>query len=252
MASTAEASAFARASRELTSLAQDDLSALTGRLFSRPSGLSIGDVLDAYTSVIDEYAPMSASLSADWYERQRAASGTRGRFSAETAGHGYQPEALQRHSERALRAAQTVGAGLATTRLSGDLDRVVMQAGRNTGLFNAQRERVGWARIPSGSDPCAFCLTLASRGAVYSEDTVTRRDDGDTYHHSCNCVGHRIAETSDYPEDFDPDEMYQVYRAAYNAAENELAAGSSPDINHVVSKLRRQSPDMVRDGVHED
>lgn len=48
--------------------------------------------------------------------------------------------------------------------------------------------RVGYARVLSGKESCAFCAMLASRGPVYSEDTVVRRRDGRRYHDNCDCV----------------------------------------------------------------
>lgn len=47
--------------------------------------------------------------------------------------------------------------------------------------------RVGYARVLTGRESCAFCAMLASRGPVYSEDTATRRADGRRYHDGCDC-----------------------------------------------------------------
>ncbi|KXB52737.1 ADP-ribosyltransferase [Corynebacterium sp. DNF00584] len=49
--------------------------------------------------------------------------------------------------------------------------------------------KMGYARVLSGAENCAFCAMLASRGPVYSEDTVTRRRDGHRYHDHCDCQG---------------------------------------------------------------
>jgi hypothetical protein len=51
----------------------------------------------------------------------------------------------------------------------------------------AQGPRVVYRRVPSVG-ACAFCLTLASRGAVYTQDTVLRRADGGGYHENCRCT----------------------------------------------------------------
>lgn len=52
---------------------------------------------------------------------------------------------------------------------------------------------LGFARIPS-ANACAFCLLLASRGAVYSKSTVLtttgrskKRGAGKSFHEGCNC-----------------------------------------------------------------
>lgn len=43
-------------------------------------------------------------------------------------------------------------------------------------------DKVGWARTLAGSENCAFCAMLASRGAVYSEETADFRT-----HDNCDC-----------------------------------------------------------------
>lgn len=52
-------------------------------------------------------------------------------------------------------------------------------------LGQAARGRPGvrWARVPSGSDTCPFCLMLASRGFVYSSPQAA----GGHYHPHCDC-----------------------------------------------------------------
>lgn len=55
------------------------------------------------------------------------------------------------------------------------------------------RLALGYARLPSPG-ACAFCMMLASRGAVYSKSTVLtttsrsrRRGSGKSFHEGCNC-----------------------------------------------------------------
>lgn len=48
--------------------------------------------------------------------------------------------------------------------------------------------RVRWRRIPS-FNPCAFCLTLATRGAVYADaETALYTRTGAKYHLNCRCT----------------------------------------------------------------
>ncbi|AHI21595.1 minor capsid protein [Corynebacterium phage Colleen] len=48
---------------------------------------------------------------------------------------------------------------------------------------------IGWARVLTGEENCPFCAMLASRGPVYSEDTVLAREgDRGRYHDHCDCV----------------------------------------------------------------
>lgn len=52
---------------------------------------------------------------------------------------------------------------------------------------------IGWARVLTGAENCAFCAMLASRGPVYEESTVltgTKRSesrDGFSFHDHCDC-----------------------------------------------------------------
>lgn len=60
--------------------------------------------------------------------------------------------------------------------------RHALAGGRNTIARTTARDRKGgWARVTSG-DPCAFCAMLASRGPVYSENSVRFRA-----HDGCSC-----------------------------------------------------------------
>ncbi|WP_280442937.1 hypothetical protein [Nocardia brasiliensis] len=47
----------------------------------------------------------------------------------------------------------------------------------------------GWARILTGAESCAFCVTAAGRGAVYStrEDAIENAS-GEAYHVDCDCI----------------------------------------------------------------
>lgn len=54
--------------------------------------------------------------------------------------------------------------------------------------------QVDYARVLSGRESCAFCAMLASRGPVYSEDTVVRRRDGRRYHDNCDCIAVSVVE----------------------------------------------------------
>lgn len=72
----------------------------------------------------------------------------------------------------------------AKARLAAATEQQVLDAGRNTVVDNAQRDRKakGWARIPEPG-ACSFCLMLATRGAVYrTEQTADFKS-----HDHCRC-----------------------------------------------------------------
>lgn len=101
-------------------------------------------------------------------------------------------------------------------------DRLVKQNARDTIALNTQRDpaQARWARVPSGSDTCTFCLMLASRGAVYSSES--RAKQAKTYHGKCNCVPRPIWNDDDIDrlkaeEGYDPDEYYDRWQEALEA-----------------------------------
>lgn len=86
-------------------------------------------------------------------------------------------------------------------RATATLTRHVAQAGRDAVINTAlgAGEEIGWARVLSGAENCAFCAMLASRGPVYRSDKsalrVVGRNGrprgsralGEAYHDHCDC-----------------------------------------------------------------
>ena len=74
--------------------------------------------------------------------------------------------------------------------------------------------RIGYARVLTGQESCAFCAMLASRGPVYSEDTATRRADGRRYHDGCDCRAVLVIEGKPW----EGEEEYRRLEAAWREA----------------------------------
>ena len=54
-------------------------------------------------------------------------------------------------------------------------------------VMRADPTRPKWARVPRGSDPCSFCVMLASRGFAYTSEESA--DFGSSFHNGkCRCV----------------------------------------------------------------
>lgn len=102
------------------------------------------------------------------------------------------------------------------------LDYEVKRAAAECVDANARRDRKRprYARVPSGSETCDFCIMLASRGPVYHSE----RSAGalDHFHANCDCrvvpmwdtyyVGPSRRATASSPvEGYDPDELYERY-----------------------------------------
>ncbi|AYD89677.1 hypothetical protein D5R93_05760 [Actinomyces lilanjuaniae] len=84
------------------------------------------------------------------------------------------------------------------------VDRLVRGAQRQTVYESTARAGTAFARVPRPG-ACAFCLMLASRGAVYARDTAVRATSasraraGQSYHDSCHCQAREVLSPADVP-----------------------------------------------------
>ncbi|MGH3760260.1 hypothetical protein [Actinophytocola sp.] len=101
----------------------------------------------------------------------------------------YGPDALEHTLRRTVfpRLSQADTARAAISDAAGALARHVEQAGRDTITTAARLDRValGWARVPTGRETCAFCWMLASRGPVYR--TAASAGEMTAWHDRCDC-----------------------------------------------------------------
>lgn len=232
------------ASAELSSRVTAELAAYFAALdLSRPEATR-NALLEFLPMLVAQYGQVAEVLAMDWYEEQRAGSGATGRFRVAAppapisasrveekvryvAGHLWTPEPA------AMLSALTVAT-----------DKYVKQHGRKAIMWNADREGATWARVPSGPKTCSWCLVLASRDAVYvSEKSAETRADGEAYHGFCDCQAVPLRRGDDYPPGYLPDDFYDMYSVARDAA-------GSGDMRDISAAMRREFPDAVNDGVH--
>lgn len=83
-------------------------------------------------------------------------------------------------------------------KLQGITNRLVAEPARNTVFQNTVTAGTRYARIPEPG-ACNFCLMLASRGAVYSRDTVVGNS-MNKYHDRCRCLGIEVKSDSELPQ----------------------------------------------------
>lgn len=113
------------------------------------------------------------------------------------------------------------------SRISSDLgrrlSRHVIAAGRNAVADAAHNgsakftssgapAHAGYARVLSGRESCAFCAMLASRGAVYQEDTVVTRKDGRRYHDGCDCIPVLVVENVPWEGEEYAEALYEQWQ----------------------------------------
>lgn len=76
---------------------------------------------------------------------------------------------------------------------------------------------VAWARVLTGAEDCAFCVMLASRGAVYkSKATAERTEDNPfvKYHENCDCVAVPVYTSKAWPGKDEAETLYKLWLSA--------------------------------------
>mgnify|MGYP000991927886 CR=1 FL=1 len=126
---------------------------------------------------------------------------------------------------------------LALRKLAGITNRLVQQPARETVYQATRKAGTRYARVPE-PHACTFCLLLASRGAVYSQDTVLRTEAGKKYHDNCKCLGIEVQTPADLPKI--NQELEQIYAASgkYPGSDQEAFA-------EAIERHRNQTPDWV-------
>jgi hypothetical protein len=238
---------YRMASGELSRRVASELAAYFAALdLSKPEATRDA-LLEFVPLLVAQYGQVAEVLAMDWYDELRMESEDAGTYVAAI------PPSVPVVADQVAETVRYLAGKLWTPNpasmlagLSSSTDKFVKQYGRDTIAWNADREGVRFARVPSGDKTCAWCLMLASRDAVYvskasAGDIGTGYGDG--FHGFCDCVVTRIAKAADYPEAYLPDNYYAMYMDAREVA----GSGDAKDIS---AALRRLHPDALTDGVH--
>jgi hypothetical protein len=151
---------------------------------------SFARLVQATTALVIGYRRGSAALAGAYYTAARVSEGesTGARIALAVT---VDPEQLAASMYVTTRVRTRAGEPVpedvrqaALTRVSGAVTRHVLDGGRQTILNTVATDpsALGWARVTDG-DPCFFCLTLASRGAVYK----TEKSASFQAHDHCGC-----------------------------------------------------------------
>lgn len=91
--------------------------------------------------------------------------------------------------------------------------RLTKQAGADTSLQNAIRDRAEWAWVPMG-DTCAFCITLASRGWQTTSRKMLKGAHAEHIHANCDCQFAVRFDKKSGVKGYDPDKYLEMYKSA--------------------------------------
>lgn len=158
-----------------------------------------------FPALIDTYGDVAGVIAADWYEAVMA-----------QPSHlaGLKPVAQVNARMRwALTAGFDGDVDQALATLSVVTDELVKQFGRDTVIRSSGKNGVRYARVPSGSDTCDFCIMLGSRGYVY--ESAAKAGEVAKFHGHCDCQ--IVPWDGVEPEGYDPDALYERYRAKHDA-----------------------------------
>lgn len=202
--------AFRQIQASLSERASRDLGVLWSRLDPADRHALAAALLEHLPDIVQTYGDVSAVAGADFYDSTRDAAGAPGSFQAVVADS--TPRAQIEGSIRWALATPDVLGNL--TKLT---DRLTKRPGRQSLLESVQSDpaKPRFARVPSGSETCRFCATLASRGAVYlSAETA----DGHDYHDHCHCEAVAVFKDQPLPSGYNPEHYLALYRDSGGAS----------------------------------
>ena len=102
--------------------------------------------------------------------------------------------------------------------IASSVGRLTRTAAADTILQNGIRDGAEWAWIPQGSETCAFCIMLASRGWQHASKAVLAGGHAEHIHPNCDCM---------YAVRFDSETGYGGYNPGKYQKIYENAEGST-------------------------
>ena len=202
------------------------------------------ELITIMQAVVERYAAAAAVSAADWYEVLRALEANLPEYLVQLA-PAISPAAVEA-KVRAVAGPLWVedGADQVSAALTGMVDRIVKAAGRDTITLAAENDpaRPRFARIPSGTETCAFCRMLASRGFDYSSLKAAGADRKFHAHCDCMIVPSWSAKTPRI-DGYDPSADYRRLQAARKAAAKAAGTLTLSDWD-IVSQMEKLFPEI--------
>ena len=176
-------------------------------------------VLQALASVMPTYTGMAAQASADFYDAAREL--VVGERLGAQAISGYDPRKTEGAVRGFVRFVLRDDVQTFNDQVLQRIDYEMKRSANMSVVENGRRDpkKVRYARVPTGSETCDFCLMLASRGFVYQSEGTA----GASHcHSSCDC---RVTPGWDgmEVEGYDPQAIYDRWQDAIDTKAKERA-----------------------------
>lgn len=201
-------------------------------------------MIDYAYALATKYGEASAALSAEMYDAIAALE--KGLLPAaemaETASYGEVAKTVQGIMKTSVN----------TEQISTAVGRLVKQAGADTTLKNAIRDRAEYAWIPVG-DTCAFCLMLASNGWQPATKRAVDGDHAEHIHANCDCTYAIRFSKDDNVRGYDPGEYKRMYYAGADVPfenENDSHPESRSIVKQRLNGLRRANYAQNKDKIN--
>lgn len=195
----AEFDDYALALDQLRMLAQQDLADWWANTDGLKPHVRMDTLREAFHAVQSTYGEQAAYLAADHLFLQRSLdeslAGLEFPAVAEPADYEQARAGFNWATAKYRESFDPALLSVAKDKLSGVLNRLVAQPAHDTVAKAVETAGTGYARVPEPG-ACSFCLMLASRGAVYSKESV---QSANGYHDNCRCVGVEVKSDADLP-----------------------------------------------------
>lgn len=232
MATAQDVNEFRSAQNGIVRLAQADLITFWATL-DVTDAVGTKAALEVFMpELLNQYGDVAATVAANFFDNAREAAKVRRVYRA-VMSESLPTEQIQASTRAVIKPLFGVpDPNQALSNLNDVTDRLVKQAGRDTIELNVSKDpaKARYARVPTGAKTCAFCLALASRGAVYSKAS------NHGYHGDCDCVPTPMWDGDEYPDGYNPQDLEDMYAIAAGDADRATLKG--PD--GILASLRKQ------------
>lgn len=190
---------YAFALDQLRILAQQDLADWWANTDGLAPPVRMDTLREAFHAIQATYGEQAAYLAADYLFLQRSLDDTLSELEfpevADPAGYEQARAGFNWATAKYREEFAPELVPMAREKLAGVLNRLVSQPAHDTVAKAVATAGTGYARIPEPG-ACSFCLMLASRGAVYSKESV---QSANGYHDNCRCVGIEVKSDDELP-----------------------------------------------------